>query len=237
MPDLQKLFEPFAKDAISWRAQHVTKEPPHKALALAYIDARDVMNRLDDVCGIDGWQCKYSHANGKTICDIGIFSEVHKEWIWKADGAGDTDIEAEKGAISDAFKRAAVKWGVGRYLYNLDAVWVPCDTKELNGKVQFVKFKDDCWKYVKADQKAGFETARQQNAKWIGIKDKIICAESSTELQKVWDDHQPELNVFKRGDPEIFDQLERAKNTRKIELQQETAMMAGMPNGFNEVRK
>jgi hypothetical protein len=76
------------------------------------------------VLGMD-WQCKYSHANGKTICDIGIM--IDGLWIWRAGGAGDTDVEAEKGAISDAFKRAAVLFGVGRYLYELPNEWVACD--------------------------------------------------------------------------------------------------------------
>lgn len=160
MTDLKRLFEPFPKEQITWRAQSVTKDGTN-AMALAYIDARDVMNRLDDVCGIDGWQCKYSHANGKTICDIGIRCDVtprvpagsflspQYEWIWKADGAGDTDIEAEKGAISDAFKRAAVKWGVGRYLYDLPCPWVPCESYKAGDKYKWQKFTDDPWNYVK----------------------------------------------------------------------------------------
>jgi hypothetical protein len=80
------------------------------------------MQRLDEVLGLD-WQCRYSHAENKTICEIGIC--VDNCWIWRAGGAGDTDVEAEKGAISDAFKRAAVLFGVGRYLYNLTNTWVP----------------------------------------------------------------------------------------------------------------
>ena len=91
-------------------------------MALAYIDSRDVQDRLDQVCGPAGWQCRYPHAGQKTVCEIGI--RVGNEWIWKADGAGDSDVEAEKGALSDAFKRAAVKWGIGRYLYDLDSPWV-----------------------------------------------------------------------------------------------------------------
>jgi hypothetical protein len=45
-------------------------------------------------------------------------------WIWKSDGAGATDVEGEKGMLSDALKRAAVRWGVGRYLYDLKSPWV-----------------------------------------------------------------------------------------------------------------
>lgn len=105
------------------------------------------MERLDEVCGPENWQCKYTHAGQKTVCDIGICTD--NGWVWKADGAGDSDIEAEKGALSDAFKRAAVRWGIGRYLYDLDSPWVPCESREFNGKRQFVKFTDDPWKYVK----------------------------------------------------------------------------------------
>lgn len=108
----EALSRPFESDQIEWRQGGGGK-------LLAYIDARLVMNRLDEVCTPFGWQNRYPHANGKTVCEIGI--KVDGEWIWKANGAGDTNIEAEKGALSDAFKRAAVQWGVGRYLYELPA--------------------------------------------------------------------------------------------------------------------
>jgi hypothetical protein len=119
--DLSKLFEPFPPDRVSWRVGSTNKDKT-KGMALAYIDARDVMDRLDNACGPGGWQNTYPHANGKTVCSIGI--KVDGEWVWKSNGAGDTDVEAEKGALSDAFKRAAVQWGVGRYLYDLASPWV-----------------------------------------------------------------------------------------------------------------
>jgi hypothetical protein len=122
MIDLSKLTAPFDPAKVSWRIGSTTADKK-RGMALAYIDARDVMERLDAACGIAGWQCEYPHADGKkTVCSIGI--KFGDEWIWKADGAGDSDVEAEKGALSDAFKRAAVKWGVGRYLYDVDSPWV-----------------------------------------------------------------------------------------------------------------
>ena len=128
MIDLTKLKEPFPPERISWRVGSTTKDKA-RGMALAYIDARDVQDRLDEVCGIGNWQCRYSHATDKkTVCEIGIRSP-DGEWVWKADGAGDTDVEAEKGALSDAFKRAAVRWGIGRYLYDLDSPWVELDAK------------------------------------------------------------------------------------------------------------
>ena len=119
----EALIRPFEINKLSWRVGATSKDKK-SAIALAYIDARDVMQRLDDVFGLN-WQCKYSHAETKTICEIGVL--INGEWIWRSGGAGDTDIEAEKGAISDAFKRAAVLFGVGRYLYNLPNKWVPID--------------------------------------------------------------------------------------------------------------
>lgn len=119
----QKLECPFPAKSISWRVGQKTKDGS-KAKLLAYIDARDVMERLDKACGFDNWQCRYTLASeGLLICEIGIRIDV-VEWLWRANGAGDTQVEAEKGKASDAFKRAAVLWGIGRYLYGLDTPWV-----------------------------------------------------------------------------------------------------------------
>lgn len=131
--DLSKLAAPFPPDRISWRVGPTNREKT-KGMALAYIDARDVMARLDEVCGIGGWQNDYPHANGKTVCRIGI--KIGDEWIWKSDGAGDSEMEAEKGALSDAFKRAAVRWGIGRYLYDTASPWVEI---EQHGKSYSIK--------------------------------------------------------------------------------------------------
>ena len=121
MVDFEALAAPFPPEDIYWRVGSVSAEKK-RGMVFAYVDARLVMERLDKVCGPDGWQSVHPHANGKTSCRIGI--KCGDEWVWKEDGAGDTDVEGDKGAFSDAFKRAAVKWGIGRYLYALDAPWV-----------------------------------------------------------------------------------------------------------------
>lgn len=123
---------PFPDAAISWRvgSTNVNKQtgkPPEgesaRGQALAYIDARDVQNRLDTVCGVANWSDKYIETEkGRIICTLSI--RIDGEWISKSDGAGDSDVESEKGAISDALKRAAVKWGIGRYLYDMESPWV-----------------------------------------------------------------------------------------------------------------
>ena len=119
----EALAAPFPADLIKWRAGATTKDKT-KALALAYIDARHVFNRLDEVVGIFGWETEISETPaGRIICTMSI------DGTGKTDGAGATDIEGDKGAISDAIKRAAVQWGIGRYLYDMPAVWVGYDAR------------------------------------------------------------------------------------------------------------
>jgi hypothetical protein len=109
----------FPVDSISWRLG-ATNHDKTKGIALAYIDARDVMKRLDSVAGPGNWQNVYQ---GLGLCGIGVRLDGTDEWVWKWNGAGATDVEAEKGQASDAFKRAAVLWGVAQYLYDLPNVW------------------------------------------------------------------------------------------------------------------
>jgi len=124
--DIDRLIEPFPVDQILWRPGN--KGFDGKFKALAYIDARHVMNRLDDVVGWSGWQTKDRKLGDTYYCELSIYANVgmeHKEWISKTGAAGATNIEGEKGGASDAFKRAAVLFGIGRYLYDVDAGYYP----------------------------------------------------------------------------------------------------------------
>ena len=53
--DMQTIYDalaaPFPEDSIHWRAQTLTRDG-NKALALAYVDSRDVMDLLDKVVGV-----------------------------------------------------------------------------------------------------------------------------------------------------------------------------------------
>lgn len=145
--NLSALSAPFPRDSVHWRVhgKPYARDGKHYAMALAYIDARDVMDRLDDICGPENWQSEFTEtAKGRVICRLGI--KMGQEWVWKSDGAGDTDVEGEKGGISDSLKRAAVSWGVGRYLYRLDSPWVPC---EVNDKGAWRKWAADPWLAVR----------------------------------------------------------------------------------------
>ena len=137
MSDLNALTAPFAEEEL-----HTFQGVGGKQLT--YIEDETVMDRLDAVCGPQGWQCRYPHTGQKTVCEIGILTAINTGefpdllpiWVWKADGAGDTDFEADKGALSDAFKRAAVRWGIGRYLYDLDSPWVEIEPAGKSYKIK-----------------------------------------------------------------------------------------------------
>jgi hypothetical protein len=186
--DISKLAAEFPRDAVHWRAQTLTRNGD-KALALAYLDARDVMDRLDEVCGPENWQSEYVEtARGRVICRIGVYFQDCDDWVWKSDGAGDTAVEGEKGGISDAFKRAAVHWGIGRYLYRLDAVWCPCETYERNGKKHWSKWSADPWDFVRsAPQKPKKPEPSKPSQEEIDTAiDKVASCSSMEELGSYW---------------------------------------------------
>jgi hypothetical protein len=152
-PELQlKLLAPFDDADIEWRLQSTSKDKA-SGKAVAYVTNRAIQNRLDDVVGVDGWKNEYIpwHSDGKKasqLCGISIYFEDRKEWVTKFDGAEDSDIEPVKGGLSDSMKRAAVQWGVGRYLYEMDTVSV--ETELWNDKL-----------YIKRGEQAKMDKAHQ----------------------------------------------------------------------------
>ena len=124
------LQRPFPAASVGWKPQTVRDD---RCLAVAYIDARDVMDRLDEVAGPDGWQDAYEFlADGSVLCRLRV--RLSGEWVEKSDVGGESEQpdggDRRKAAVSDALKRAAVKFGIGRYLYRLDQQWVDFDAKK-----------------------------------------------------------------------------------------------------------
>jgi hypothetical protein len=104
-----------------WRVQSFSKKKP-QATCVSYIDARDVMDRLDEVC-IYGWERLHSEFKGHLYSGISIVMPDNTKLI-RWDCGVESNTDAEKGEASDSFKRAAVNWGVGRFLYDLGMVYV-----------------------------------------------------------------------------------------------------------------
>jgi len=127
----KQLAAPFHSYYVGWKAQ-ATNRDKTRALAVAYIDARTVMDRLDQVVGPGNWSDAYrlvSAGDGEFAveCTLTLFG-VSKSDVGTADEADDgSQASLSKSAYSDALKRTAVKWGIGRYLYRLPKMWVGYD--------------------------------------------------------------------------------------------------------------
>lgn len=121
--NLELLKEPFPEDQIEWRIGKCGKGAHGVwAILFAYVSARDIQDRLDEACGAENWMVHYrSESSGDQkgmICVLSI-QVSQGVWIAKEDGSEQTNVEAFKGGISSALKRAGVVWGIGRYLYGL----------------------------------------------------------------------------------------------------------------------
>jgi len=145
--DLSKLKEPFPAEDIEWRLQSCGYSDKTKSFygkALAYITSRAVQDRLDEVCGPDNWKTSIEKTGDTYLCTLSIrvkHEDGTYEWISRTDGADATDIEPVKGGISGAIKRAAVHFGIGRYLYNLDEGWANvCENGKLTGCTKDKKY-------------------------------------------------------------------------------------------------
>lgn len=205
--NLQELSAPFAYEAVHWRAQSVyERDGGFSALALAYLDARDVMDRLDSVCGPAGWQDSYHEtAKGRIICTLSI--NVGGVWINKSDGAGDTAVEGDKGAMSDALKRTAVKWGIGRYLYDLPNTYAPCEGYAKNGKNYWKKWKPQAADiFQQALAKVGRPTGpiNDRTRDWLGAQlqsvgkepNDLLRALSPGQLTDLTYEQMPDIQAF-----------------------------------------
>lgn len=145
----EKLLAPFEPLELEWRIQQAGESNgKHWGMVLAYVTNRAIMDRLDSVVGIGNWKNEYSVApDGGVMCGISLLvprkgmvtsiykgkavsNELSHEWVTKYDGAENTAVEAVKGGLSNAMKRAAVQWGIGRYLYKLETNFVSMTTEK-----------------------------------------------------------------------------------------------------------
>lgn len=222
--DIKALSKPFPASLISWRLG-ATNKAKTSGIALAYIDARDVIQRLDEVCGPENWQNKHPHANGKTSCSIGI--KIGGEWVWKENGAGDSDVEAAKGAFSDSFKRAAVLWGIGRYLYDFTNMWVEIEPAGNSHKIkqsEYKKLEDALEKLAKglkvAPSEPPVETPEEKANKWFAaFKPNLESAASIETVKAMVNKQQGPLQSIKKDAEKVYDEIMKAV------LEKETALL------------
>ena len=133
----QRLSAPFLPSEVYWRVQRVgVTSNGQWAMVLPYVTARAIMNRLDDVFGVNNWRDTYrEYKTDGVLCTLCV--RIGDEWLCKQDVAPDTHIEKIKGGVSDALKRAAVKFGIGRYLYDLSESYVTVYPKKPEGQKSY----------------------------------------------------------------------------------------------------
>lgn len=124
---VKELQEPFKEEYLEYKVGATNSEKT-MGLALVYVQARSIQNRLDQVVGMNNWKTSYIEVQGGFLCSMSL--RINGEWIEKQDGAQITEYESVKGGISSAFKRVASSgWGIGRYLYEVESQWYPIRKK------------------------------------------------------------------------------------------------------------
>jgi hypothetical protein len=121
----QRLQAPFPAHMVNWKPATLSRDRS-RALLLAHIDARAVQDRLDAICP-DGWAFRVEVIPGTrqpTVKGALTVLGVTREDIGEAP---EGDLGTLKAAASDALKRCAVHFGIGRYLYDLPRFWADWD--------------------------------------------------------------------------------------------------------------
>ena len=132
---LSELRRPFKPEEVDWKVQSTNKDET-KALVVAFVDARDVSERLNRVCPgqwsnrheplvidnqLQGVTCTIivrSETGHVAVEDVGIGPQISENM---QDYQRDINI---KTYWSDAFKRAGVKLGIASSLYELPQIWL-----------------------------------------------------------------------------------------------------------------
>lgn len=139
----RRLREPFNPEDVDFRPQGGGNSNG-KAQVVAYVDARAIQDRLDEVVGPGAWEFTYEPLfveKGQVQIAKGRLTiyGVSKEDVGEA-----SNFDPSKGCVSDALKRAAVAWGIGRYIYSIGSSWVtlnqykqiePDDVRKLRAKL------------------------------------------------------------------------------------------------------
>jgi hypothetical protein len=205
---LPKLKE---KMPYKWRVQSFSKYKP-EATCVAYIDARDVMDRLDEVCSY-GWHRNHEELKGRIYAGVGIILPSSRV-MWRWDCGTESSTEAEKGESSDSFKRAAVNVGVGRFLYDLKITKLPANKKKVQGEYPHVVDNNgkqvwDLTKHIGDGSKTFAKPKPQPLRNWI---EEIKTAGNLERLKEIYEE------AYNATDGKERVEVTREKDKRKQQL-------------------
>ncbi|MEE9354224.1 MAG: Rad52/Rad22 family DNA repair protein [Methylococcaceae bacterium] len=201
-----------------WRVQSFNKNKP-EATCVAYIDARDVMERLDSVC-IYGWDRDHKEIKNHLYAGIGIqLPSGRISWRW--DCGTESNQDAEKGEASDSFKRAAVNTGVGRFLYDLKIQRLPANEVKKQGSYPYVvdnrnKRVWDLTAHINGGKKASKPVKEEEPITIETLITFILACKTVNSLNDYYDENEDFIKSLM--EPEQ-DEVMEAFRTHKKELE------------------
>ena len=167
MKELKQIQQELKKEIpYKWRVQSFSKHKP-QATCVAYIDSRDVQDVLDKHCI---WSDRYYSVNGMLFCEITIYADGIE--YKRSDAGSESNVEAQKGQSSDAFKRAAVKFGIGRFLYSKKMVYLKTDAVKTSNNYPNIVDNNgqkvwDITKHINQLSNGPTQPAPIDNRKWL----------------------------------------------------------------------
>ena len=141
---MKELSKPLPIESIDFRVQSINKGG--YATILAYKDARVDINRLNEVCGVLGWQRHHTRDNKN--CIVSVWDSENKQWVSKEDTGTESNADAQKGLASDSFKRACFNLGIGIELYDYPLISIKLLDDEIKDGKPTWNFKLKQWKWI-----------------------------------------------------------------------------------------
>lgn len=200
------MFRDLTKDEISCRVQQVSEKG---CSLLLYKTARVDSQILDEVYGRHNWTNDFKVINNNLFCGIGIREDKDSDFVWKWDCGTESMADKEKGEASDAFKRAAFKWGIGVELYSSPFIFVKVETeKDKNNKWQL---KDKFNKFSIGE--INCKDKKITKLKIVDKNDKVVFSfgtKNNNEEEKKNQENKPD-DVFSKEEKEVIfsDNLEK----------------------------
>ena len=143
-------------------------------LYLLFIDSRSVVKLLDETVGAMNWQTDFYEVNGQMFGKLGIWDDDKNQWVWKSDVGSETNIEAQKGAVSDCYKRLLARWGVTE-LYTAPKIRIDNPNKYTNYYVSSISYTDDrCICALQLVDKFGNQPKAMEQAGIVYATDQMI---------------------------------------------------------------
>lgn len=206
------MFRCLKADEVECRIQSVKS---NGLVLLLYKDARCDMNILDETVGMMNWKKSYQLIDGQLFCTIEIWDDEKKQWIGKQDVGVESNTEAEKGRASDAQKRSAFAFGIGRELYTAPFVWI--NSKDCN-------IKDEKCKDTFHVTKIGYDESRRINQLEI-VNDKLNRVVFKMGKPSAPDDYSKEL--ASERDRKVFTDMCEMLKVEPIDILRQAGWKSG----------